>query len=449
MKKTWLALALILAMAATLLAGCGDSSTPATSSGSDPAPASSAPPPASAAPSLAPAAPADTSAAPTENLPDKDTIVIGMARPISGVYEVFETDVFGPIYRMWVEDVNADGGIYVAEYGKKLPIELKVYDDTSDMDTMIRLTERLMLEDKVDFIFPSCSTAFLFAQAAVTSNHGYLLFSAEGGAAELATLYDRLPLFFCTANHSVTQVPAMAAMLAEQGITSAYITFINDQHGIEYSAAAGPALAGYGIDILGMKALPPDIDDMTTILNDAKSSGAQAFLQFAYPDQNFLAVGQAMAVGFDPDVFLLGPGGNMDVIQWIFGPAADGIMGFGGWNAKSSPAAAAFVDKFYSTNPGVGIDWWGHICYQAVLQVFQQAVEGAGTLDNAKVAEYMQTHTFETVMGTIWYENNSIAAECYLGNVGQWQNGVFEVLDVDPGRRTATPIVPKPSWPAE
>jgi hypothetical protein len=61
----------------------------------------------------------------------------------------------------------------------------------------------------------------------------------------------------------------------------------------------------------------------------------------------------------------------------------------------------------------------------------------------------MRTHTFETVMGTIWYENNSIAAECYLGNVGQWQNGVFEVLDVDPGRRTASPIIPKPPWPSE
>ena len=84
--------------------------------------------------------------------------------------------------------------------------------------------------------------------------------------------------------------------------------------------------------------------------------------------------------------------------------------------------------------------------YYSVLQIFQQAVEGAGTLDNAAVAEYMKTHSFETIMGTIWYENNAIAAECYLGNVGQWQNGVFEVIDVDPARRTADPIIPKPEW---
>ncbi len=32
------------------------------------------------------------------------------------------------------------------------------------------------------------------------------------------------------------------------------------------------------------------------------------------------------------------------------------------------------------------------------------------------------------------------------GEVGQWQNGVFEVIDPDK-RRTAKPIYPKPEWP--
>jgi hypothetical protein len=37
--------------------------------------------------------------------------------------------------------------------------------------------------------------------------------------------------------------------------------------------------------------------------------------------------------------------------------------------------------------------------------------------------------------------------ECYAGQIGQWQNGFFEI--VDPGeKRTAEPIYPKPDWPA-
>ncbi len=70
-----------------------------------------------------------------------------------------------------MEDVNADGGIFVAEYGKKLPVEMKVYDDQSDMDTSMRLLTKLIEEDKVDFVFAPTSTAFLFAAAGVANAH--------------------------------------------------------------------------------------------------------------------------------------------------------------------------------------------------------------------------------------------------------------------------------------
>jgi len=95
----------------------------------------------------------------------KDKIVIGAARPLSGPLKTIGDYAFGPIMTMWAEEVNAAGGIYVKEYGKKLPVELKVYDDTSDLGTSTRLIEKLILEDHVDFLFPNCSTAFLYASA--------------------------------------------------------------------------------------------------------------------------------------------------------------------------------------------------------------------------------------------------------------------------------------------
>jgi branched-chain amino acid transport system substrate-binding protein len=60
----------------------------------------------------------------------------------------------GRIYVMWSEEVNKNGGIYVKEYGKKLPVELIRYDDKSDIGTMTNLLEKLIVQDKVDFVFP-------------------------------------------------------------------------------------------------------------------------------------------------------------------------------------------------------------------------------------------------------------------------------------------------------
>ena len=337
------------------------------------------------------------------------------------------------------------------EYGKKMKIELKIYDDTSDLGTMTRLYEKLILEDKVDFLLPPVSTAFLYALAPIANRYGYILMGAEGGSATLKESIAKYPYFFSTLNFSDTQVPALVELFKELDVTSAYIVYIEDLHGTEYSGAAVPALTSSGVDIKGIKSVPPDIQDMTPILNAAKESGAQAFLLFAYPDQNYLAIGQAMAIGYNPDLFLVGPGGSFDVVKLIFGEEAiEGLMGWGGWNVKSSEGAAAFAEKFFNKwgdHPEISMDWWGHIIYYAGLEVLGQAIERAGTLDNAKVREVIATEKFDTMMGEVYFVDNMIAPECYPGNIGQWQNGIFEVIDVG-AKRTAAPIYPKPAWPS-
>jgi branched-chain amino acid transport system substrate-binding protein len=435
LKRSLNALLAIL-MVVALLAGC------AGSSGTDVSPSASSAGSSAAAPSSD--SPAGASEAP-------EAIVFGAARSQSGVFAVFDQTVFGPIYRMWAEEINADGGLYIEEYGKKIPIELKIYDDTSDLGTMTRMYEKLILEDKVDFLLPPVSTAFLYAVAPIANENGYILMGAEGGSTTLKESIAKYPYFFSTLNFSDTQIPALVDLCKEQSITSAYIVYIEDLHGTEYSGAAVPALTSAGVDIKGIKSIPPDIQDMTPILNDAQASGAQAFLLFAYPDQNYLAIGQAQAMGYNPDMFLVGPGGAFDVVKGIFGAeGVEGMMAWGAYNTKSSEGAAEFIDKWnakYGSDPNMSVDWWGHICYYAGLQALQQAIERAGTLDNSAVRDILATEKFDTVMGEIYFKDNLLAGECYLGQIGQWQNGVFEVIDVGENR-TADPIMPKPAWPA-
>src|SRR4030042_5015048 len=117
--------------------------------------------------------------------PKKDKIRIGQAVSLTGPNAVIHiSGAFVP-QTLWVEEVNAKGGIYVKQYGKKLPIEWIQYDDKSDHGTMVRLIEKLILEDKVDFLLPPCSTLYLFAAAPVANKHGYVLLGAEGGAESL------------------------------------------------------------------------------------------------------------------------------------------------------------------------------------------------------------------------------------------------------------------------
>jgi hypothetical protein len=59
--------------------------------------------------------------------PAKDKIRIGQAIALSGPLAGGVAIAGGRIYVMWVEEVNKRGGIYVKEYGKRLPVELIRY----------------------------------------------------------------------------------------------------------------------------------------------------------------------------------------------------------------------------------------------------------------------------------------------------------------------------------
>jgi branched-chain amino acid transport system substrate-binding protein len=386
--------------------------------------------------------------------PAKDTIVIGGARPLSGDNAVYEQTAFGPIYKMWIDEVNAKGGIYVEEYGKQLPIaEPIIYDDTSDLGTMTRLVEKLIVEDKVDFVLPPASTAFLFAAAPIFNKYGYILLGAEGGATTITDMLPTLPYFFGVLNYSNhNQIPVLADIFEEVGVKSAAIMFLQDLHGIEYSGVAVTEFGNKGIDIPVIKSVPMDLQDASPILKEAQAAEADALCLFCYPPQGFLAVGQAIALGINFNAVLLGPGGCFTMFRDSFGPAAEGVMFEGAWNCKSSPAAAEFCDKFIGRYGEAIVDWWGHLPYYGGLQFFEQAIEKAGTLDQAAIRDIMATSTFDTVLGPTWFDmfgdgGGLLDVACYAGQIGQWQSGVAEVID--PGeKRTAEPIYPKPAWPA-
>ena len=381
-------------------------------------------------------------------IPEKDKIVVGMSRPLSGPLAVIGDSAFRPVYETWVDEVNADGGIYVEEYGKKLPIEIVVYDDKSDIGTMTRLTEKLIVDDEVDFLWPACGTAFIFAQAPIANKYGYVLVTAEGGATSIKDMLPSLPYVFVTLSFSDWyQLPVLADLLAEQGAKTAYVVYIADLHGIEYSGVAGIEFPNKGIEIVGVKSVPHDIKDLSPVIKAANASGADVFCCFAYPDQIMPATGTSMELGYNPKAWVGGPGVNFGFYHTTFGPAAEGVTGFTSFSPKQSDAAKALADTLYAGKPEEIQDPWGHPLYWAGLEVWKQAIEKAGTLDQDKIRELIATEKFETVLGSTWFENGLLAKECHTGEIGQWQNGVFEVIGPK-DMATAGMVYPKPEWPA-
>ena len=85
----------------------------------------------------------------------------------------------------------------------------------------------------------------------------------------------------------------------------------------------------------------------------------------------------------------------------------NGIVNYDFWipaRTMQFPGVLDFLKKYQAVAAKEGVDPLGYYLAPwayAYLQVLGQAVEGAGGLDQDKLAAYLRDHTFKTVMGDI------------------------------------------------
>ena len=254
-----------------------------------------------------------------------------------------------------------------------------------------------------------------------------------------------LPYVFGILNYSdYYQIPVLADIFVEKGVKTVAIIYINDLHGVEYYHTALSEFTKKGISVVMAEAVPPYSEDVELVLKQARDSGADALCAFVYPPTTWAVPGQAMAIGYNPNAFVIGPGVNFQFYLDMFSaPVVEGLIGFGAWNRKTSPACNELADKQVAAFGDMGmaafgdeeafIDWWGGAFYWAALQCLEQAVEKAGTLDQAVIRDTMATEHFDTALGDTWFDMTAggeggglLAKECHPGQVGQWQSGIYD-----------------------
>jgi branched-chain amino acid transport system substrate-binding protein len=385
----------------------------------------------------------------------KTEIVLGASRDITGPQAGFQAFGFAAVYKMWIKEVNDAGGIDVG--GKKLPVRLIEYDDMSDTSVCVRNIEKLCTQDNVDFLLGPTGTAMLFAAAPIANKYKKIMICGEGGATTLEPKMATMPYVFTCLNYSNHfQLPVFTDLIQKAGAKTVYICFMNDLHGAEYNLTMQSECGLKGMQVLQAKSIPIDISDMDPIVKEAKSLNPDVFCIFAYPNQNMLFMKTAMALDFNPKCVLIGPGCNFGFFNLTYGKALEDVCGEGAWNAKSSTALSAFADKVRAAVGGEGnMDYWGADVYYSTLQYLAQAITKAGSLDAEKILSVYKTAHFQTIVGDFYWDiqgsgkgGGLLPQACYAGQIGQWQNGIFEVVDNDK-HNTAAFVYPKPPWPKQ
>lgn len=397
-------------------------------------------PPAPAPPTPAPT-PTPTPAPP----PAPDNILIGNAIALSGVNVAGAEMSQTRGYDLWVEEVNAKGGIYVKEYDKQIPVKMIRYDDKSDAGTAVKLTEKLILEDKVHIIFPPWGTAYNFAIAPVINKYKYPVIGVTTSSVKLKEMAFTTPYFFVMLNQPQEMGAALAELCVDLGVETAAIIHHTDLHGIDMASATVPQMVASGVDVLLYKSFPFMTPDLSPLLKEIKTLNVDALLGFSYPPETFLMTEQMITIGLNPKLFYTTVGVAYPVYRDMFGAATvEGIMGAGTWNPLVSPEAKDFFDR-YVARWDVEPDRWGTAQSYSTGQIYEQVIAITGNLDPTAMRDVIASGmTFDTVLGPLTFVDQFNTY--YPGQVGQWQNGEFMVVDIGE-RRQVAPIYPKPEWP--
>ena len=364
---------------------------------------------------------------------------VGYAMARTGPWSVGAQTSQEPNYLLWAEQVNAAGGLDVK--GTKRPIELISSDDQSNIETCVRTYEKLMGSDKVDLILPPWGSNANFAVAPLANRFQYPFLAPTALSRRLVEM--KLPYFFLLLQQPKPMMDALVDMLKANGAKTAAVIYVDDLFGLENYAALKVALAGSGISIVEDKSYPLGVKDLSPVLRGFKDKNPDAFIGLTYPPDTILASRQSKEIGFNPKFFYASVGTAFQLYRNVMQASAEGVLGMGSWNGKTSPAAKAYFDahvkKFGAAKEP---DRWASGATWAGLEILTAAVAKVG-LDKKAMRDYVAATTHKTILGDIKFNGSENVG--VPGTVSQWQKGEFEV--VWPKARATAPLnASKPAW---
>ena len=346
-----------------------------------------------------------------------------------------------PNYQLWLHDIEAAGGIKLGD--KRVPVEVVEYDDQSNTEELVRAVERLINEDKVDFVLSPWGTGMNLAVGPTLNKYGYPHLAATAATDHAYELAARWPNSFWMLGTSTMGANALTEVLSKlkaDGKINNKIAMLSvaDAFGIELSTAARPALAKAGFELALDESYPITTQDFAPLINAAKATGADTFVAFSYPPDTFGLTGAAIALGYNPPAFYTAVGTAFPVFPQLFGPNVDGVLGVGGVN-PNDPKIQAY-NKRHKEVTGQDADSWASPVTYASLEILQQAIERVGKIDRPAIIKEMQTGSFDTVIGTVKFDRN---VNTNVWWAGQWQNGQFYGLGADEHGRSAGAALPR------
>ncbi|NQU13934.1 MAG: amino acid ABC transporter substrate-binding protein [Desulfobacteraceae bacterium] len=363
-----------------------------------------------------------------------NSIKVGAAMPISGRFASGgHTVKLG--YEIAVDFINKSGGVYVKEFGKKVPLKLIILDDESDPVKTVSKMETLNETNGVVAYLGGFGSSLHAAAAGVAEKNripylgvAFTLYSIhQQGYKYLFSPYPKTP------NSIKTLFEMLDTLPPKERPTKMAIFRLTTDWGIEQAEAIHKmAPPGYEV-VMDMKYRPLTKDFSAMILK-AKAAGADSLWSNPIPPDGIALIRQCKELNWNPKflyvvrastyanwIKALGPAGNYAVCDSPYH-----------WSCPFK-GNKAFVEEFKKrdkvlpdTTAGAG-----YVC----VQILANAIERCGILNREKLRDAIADTDMVTIMGPIRFEADG-TPKMYgpdgkilaIGGMSQWIEAKQELV---------------------
>jgi branched-chain amino acid transport system substrate-binding protein len=323
---------------------------------------------------------------------DKAEIMIGATLPLTGS-ESRTGGFYKEGYDLAFDEVNAAGGLDIG--GKKRPVKLTLYDDTTNQATANSLADKLINSDKVDLMLGTYSTAVVEAQSTIAEQNKMPYVNGGGAASHIYKrgykyIFGSLSPVELLGTTLMTWIDEQQKAGKLPRPSKIALLWENTAHGKDFKKGISDfaAKSGGAYEIAVDESFELNGKDFSALLGKVKAAGVDLFLVDAHLPDYITMHRQYLDMGLCHKIVSYGARGSEKAAIDALGKDNVSYILSGVWwsvqLADTIPLAKKFVEAYKAKYGGKMPEWYQALAYEAARALFA-AIQQAGSTDREAV----------------------------------------------------------------
>jgi branched-chain amino acid transport system substrate-binding protein len=374
------------------------------------------------------------------------TVVFGVPIALTGSLSK-EGNLSREGYELWKEVYNKAGGIVID--GKHYQIETKYYDDTSNAQQSATLAEKLISEDKVNFLLGPYGTSANLQVSTVVEKHGIPM--VEGNGVALSIFSQGYQFTFLVGSPAPNYLKGVIDMALAQDPkpATAAILSADDPFSVEVATAAQDYAKEKGLDVIYFQKYPDKSTDLRAPLTEAKGKNPDVFLNSGHFAESVALMQQAQELNFEAKLYAFSVGPSLPDFQTTLKSSANFVVGGAQWTPQLQYEGTDLFGNSENYRAMYNARWGHDPSYQSASSTasgiaFVMAIQAANSIDPQAVRDQLAKLDVMTFYGQLKFDERNVNIYKPMA-VEQWQDG--KKVTVWPADvANAKPMYPAPAW---